>query len=113
VPFGNSSMHGYWCPTAVDPANAPTIISVNSYDGTAEIDTYVIASAFNPRGFNVLAMEGPGQGYTARFLGLHFFPDYERATSALYDYATTTLAVTSVALAKKPLISASACGIFM
>jgi hypothetical protein len=53
----------------------------------------MIASAFNPRGFNVLAMEGPGQGYTARFLGLHFFPDFERATSALYDYATTTLAV--------------------
>jgi hypothetical protein len=93
VPFGNSSMHGYWCPTAVDPANAPTIISVNGYDGTAEMDTYVIASAFNPRGFNVLAMEGPGQGYTARFLGLHFFPDFERVTSALYDYATTTLAV--------------------
>jgi hypothetical protein len=53
-------MLGYWCPTDVDPANAPTIISVTGYDGTAEMDTYVIASAFNPRGFNVLAIEGSG-----------------------------------------------------
>lgn len=88
IPFQGSWMHAYWCPTAVTRPDGkwPTIITVNGYDGTAEIQYYTIARSMVDRGYNVLIFEGPGQGSTVRFQNLHFIPNFEIAVSAALNF---------------------------
>jgi pimeloyl-ACP methyl ester carboxylesterase len=88
IPFKGTYMHAYWCPSSVarPDGKRPTIITVNGYDGTAEIQYYTIARSMVERGYNVLIFEGPGQGSTVRFNKLTFMPNFEVAVTTALDF---------------------------
>ena len=102
VPFNGSTMHGYWCPVRTtggfNVSVVPTIIAVNGFDGTAEMFVKDLAAGLVPRGYNLLIMEGPGQGTTARFNHLYLQPNYEQPVSAMVDFAIDNYGVNQSSL---------------
>ena len=90
IPFNGSVLHAYWCPAAAPhlvDGRSPTIVTVNGFDGTAEYQYYSIVQPMTQRGYNVLVLEGPGQGYTARFNNLYFIPNWEAVAQTGLSFA--------------------------
>jgi pimeloyl-ACP methyl ester carboxylesterase len=99
IPFGGSTMHSYWCPAApgsvASPAAAKTVIFLTGFDGTAE-ELYAEGGVELVKlGYNVLLLEGPGQGYTVRINNLHFTPEYERPVLAAVNFVKATFGVSN------------------
>ena len=65
---------------------APTVVVVNGMDNAKEMSIFFAGLDFARRGFNVLCMDGPGQGETMRARGVHSRYDYEVPGAAAYDY---------------------------
>jgi len=82
----NSFLHGYLCLTS---PSAPIIIALNGYDGTAELTYHELAASAMSHGYNVLIVEGPGQGYTVRFNFLYFRPDWEFVVNQVINFLET------------------------
>lgn len=68
------------------PARAPTVVIFNGMDNCKEMSVIFAGLEFARRGMHTLAIDGPGQGETLRFRGMHSRYDYEAAGSAAYDY---------------------------
>ncbi|MBF9060124.1 alpha/beta fold hydrolase [Rhodobacterales bacterium HKCCSP123] len=56
---------------------APTVVVVNGMDNAKEMSVLFAGSEFSERGFNTLALDGPGQGESLRLRGIHARHDYE------------------------------------
>ncbi|WP_039801184.1 alpha/beta hydrolase family protein [Nocardia araoensis] len=67
----------------------PTIILTSGFDSPAEEAYFALAAAALPRGYNVLAYDGPGQGAALRHQRLFFRPDWEAVLTPVVDYALT------------------------
>lgn len=83
IPFEGSSLHGYFIPSQ---PRSPTLIAFGGADATCEEVYFNTGFEAHSRGFNVLMVDGPGQGYTLRFPKLYAIFDYERAVAAVIDF---------------------------
>jgi len=89
IPFGGSSLPGYFCLVDKSRARRALLIAHSGFDGTAEEIYFGIACFAVKRGYNVLLFEGPGQGRVIREQGLPFRPDWENVVGPVIDYALT------------------------
>lgn len=61
----------------------------DGYNGTVEELYFMTGAAALPRGYNVLAFNGPGQGAALIEQGLAVRPDWENVVTPVVDYALT------------------------
>ncbi|MBC7781567.1 MAG: alpha/beta fold hydrolase [Proteobacteria bacterium] len=64
---------------------APTVVLFNGLDNCKEMSVLFAGLEFSARGWNTLAIDGPGQGESLRLRGIHTRHDYEVAGRAAYD----------------------------
>ncbi|MGH7910808.1 MAG: alpha/beta hydrolase family protein, partial [Candidatus Dormibacteraceae bacterium] len=77
IPYGSSSMPGYFLKSTTSNARRPTLI-VNNGSDAQFLDVYAWAGAAGlERGYNVLLFEGPGQGSMLFERQIGFRPDWE------------------------------------
>ncbi len=83
IPYNNSFLHGY----KLTPKGQPkeTILFHGGFDSLLE-EFYYITDFFYNNGYEVIAFEGPGQGYTLRKYGLTLNHDWEKPLKAILDY---------------------------
>ena len=67
---------------------APTIVVFNGMDNCKEMSVLFAGLEFAARGWNTLAIDGPGQGETLRLRDTYARHDYEGAGTAAYDFVT-------------------------
>ena len=65
---------------------APTVVLFDGLDNCKEMSVLFAGLEFARRGFNTLAIDGPGQGESMRLRGINTRHDYEVAGTAAYDY---------------------------
>jgi pimeloyl-ACP methyl ester carboxylesterase len=87
IPYEDTTLPGYLF--LADDTGEPraTVIYHGGYDSTLEEDYLAVAAGALRRGYHVLAVDGPGQGSTAREQGLHFRPDWEAVVTPAVDFA--------------------------
>jgi dienelactone hydrolase len=68
---------------------APTIVIVNGMDNAKEMSIFFAGREFARRGFNTLALDGPGMGETRRMRDMASRFDYEVPGGAAFDYLAT------------------------
>ena len=67
-------------------SRAPTVVIFNGMDNCKEMSVLFAGLEFAARGWNTLAIDGPGQGEALRLRELYARHDYEVAGTAAYDY---------------------------
>src|SRR6266852_2422612 len=65
---------------------APTVVVFDGMDNCKEMSVLFAGLEFAARGWNTLAIDGPGQGESLRLRGLHARHDYEVPGTAAYEY---------------------------
>ena len=92
IPFVSSGdridIHGWLFRPVADDRRRPTIVMPCGYDSTAE-SGWGFAQGALARGYNVLSVEGPGQGSTLIVDRVYFRPDYETVLSQILDWLVT------------------------
>ena len=86
VPYEKATLPALFLKAPGAPAQAPTVVIFNGMDNCKEMSVIFAGLEFARRGMHTLAIDGPGQGETLRFRGIHSRYDYEAAGSAAYDY---------------------------
>ena len=85
VPFeGGKSLPALFMKSGVK--NAPTVVVFDGMDNCKEMSVLFNGLEFAARGWNTLAIDGPGQGETLRLRELYARHDYEVAGTAAYDW---------------------------
>lgn len=83
---GETTIHGWFlAPADQAPGRRPTIVMPAGYDSTAE-SGWVYCQGALARGYNVLSVEGPGQGKSLFLDRRYFRPDYEVAFTQILDW---------------------------
>ena len=75
--------------STVKPGPLPVVVIFNGMDNCKEMSVIFAGLEFARRGFHTLAIDGPGQGETLRFRGIHSRYDYEVPGTAAYDYVAS------------------------
>ncbi|NDK89533.1 alpha/beta fold hydrolase [Gordonia desulfuricans] len=92
IPFTTSDrridIHGWLFRPAADDRPRPTVVMPCGYDSTAE-SGWGFAQGALARGYNVLSVEGPGQGSTLIVDHVYFRSDYETVLSQILDWLVT------------------------
>ena len=97
IPFASSTtqgtrqigVHGWLFRPGADTSRPrPTIVMPCGYDSTAE-SGWGFAQGALARGYNVLSVEGPGQGATLFIDRVYFRPDFEVVLSQILDWLVT------------------------
>jgi pimeloyl-ACP methyl ester carboxylesterase len=86
VPFKGASLAGYFWPADEQPVRRPTLIVVGGIETYAEDCYFMVGDAGRRHGFNVLAVDLPGQGVNPQ-QGLFFEARMGPSVSAVVDYA--------------------------
>ncbi len=88
VPFEGKSLPALFlkAPNAQGPV--PTVVVFDGMDNCKEMSVLFNGLEFAARGWNTLAIDGPGQGECLRFRELYARHDYEVAGTAAYDYVS-------------------------
>jgi fermentation-respiration switch protein FrsA (DUF1100 family) len=89
VPYEKVSLPAYFLPAAGRPLRAPTVVVFDGLDNCKEMSILFAGLEFSKRGFNTLAIDGPGQGEALRLRGIRTRYDYEVAGTAAYDYVSS------------------------
>lgn len=87
IPYENTTLPGYYLPSKIK--NAPLIIVNTGFDGTAEELYFETGLAAHRRGYNVLLIEGPGQGELIKMQKKPFRYDWEKVISPVIDFTNT------------------------
>lgn len=87
VPFDGASLPALFM-KAPGAARAPTVVVFDGMDNCKEMSVLFNGLEFAGRGWNTLAIDGPGQGESLRLRGLYARHDYEVAGTAAYDYVS-------------------------
>jgi dipeptidyl aminopeptidase/acylaminoacyl peptidase len=85
VPFEGATLPALFMKTAAGK-RAPTIVVFDGMDNCKEMSVLFSGLEFAARGWNTLAIDGPGQGESLRLRGMCARHDYESAGTAAYDY---------------------------
>lgn len=91
IPFEGSFMPAFvFAPVGVK--NPPMMIMFGGLDSLAEELYFGIGQHLNERGIALMAVDGPGQGYTLRNNHIHSRHDYNVAGTAVLDWSIENLA---------------------
>ena len=87
VPFEGKSLPAFFMKAQNTTATrSPTVVVFNGMDNCKEMSVLFAGLEFAARGWNTLAIDGPGQGEALRLRELYARHDYEVAGTAAYDY---------------------------
>ena len=100
VPFAGKQLPGYFIKAANDYQKRKTLIFIGGGDTILEELYFLLGPAGVKRGYNIFAVEVPGQGATM-LEGMHMQPDTEVPMKAIVDYALSRPDVDSEKLAAK------------
>lgn len=89
IPYGTTSLHGYFFRATGLPGPRPTLIITGGYDSTAEESYFFSGAAAVARGYSCIVFDGPGQGAAILEQGLVFRPDWEAVIGPVIDFAVT------------------------
>src|SRR6185436_2598276 len=84
VPFETGSLPALFFPAGNE--KAPSVVVFNRMDNCKEMSVLFSGIEFAARGWNTLAIDGPGQGESLRLRELYARHDYEVPGTAAYDY---------------------------
>ncbi|MGA0114630.1 MAG: alpha/beta hydrolase family protein [Burkholderiales bacterium] len=86
VPYEGKTLPALFMKAPGVSLRAPTVVIFNGMDNCKEMSVIFAGLEFARRGMHTLAIDGPGQGETLRFRGIHSRYDYEVPGRAAYDY---------------------------
>ena len=86
VPYESTTLPALFMKAPGVSLRAPTVVIFNGMDNCKEMSVIFAGLEFARRGMHTLAIDGPGQGETLRFRGMHSRYDYEVPGRAAYDY---------------------------
>jgi dipeptidyl aminopeptidase/acylaminoacyl peptidase len=86
VPFEGKSLPALFMKAHGAATRAPTVVVFDGMDNCKEMSVLFNGLEFAARGWNTLAIDGPGQGESLRLREMYARHDYETAGSAAYDY---------------------------
>jgi dipeptidyl aminopeptidase/acylaminoacyl peptidase len=89
VPFEGASLPALFMKAPSASARTPTIVVFDGMDNCKEMSVLFNGLEFAARGWNTLAIDGPGQGESLRLRNLYARHDYECAGTAAYDYVAS------------------------
>jgi dienelactone hydrolase len=85
IPYAGAMMHGWLYQPKNPPRPSPVVLLIAGATGFKE-EGHAYALMLVDRGMAVLAMDGPGQGVTLYFNGLHLETEPEQAHGAMIDW---------------------------
>ena len=86
VPYESTTLPAYFIPAQNAAGPAPTVVVFDGLDNCKEMSSVFCGLEFSRRGFNTLAIDGPGQGETLRLQKIPSRYDYEVPGRAAFDY---------------------------
>ena len=86
VPYGNTTLPALFMKTSQAAGRVPTVVVFDGMDNCKEMSVLFSGLEFAARGWNTLAIDGPGQGESLRLRELYARHDYEVPGTAAYDY---------------------------
>jgi alpha-beta hydrolase superfamily lysophospholipase len=89
IPYENSSLAAYFLKTTRNKGRAPTVVLFNGLDNCKEMNVLFAGAELAFRGFNTLAIDGPGQGESLRLRNHPSRYDYEAAGIPAYEYVAS------------------------
>ncbi len=92
VPYEGTTLPALFMKAPGD-GRAPTVVVVNGMDNAKEMSIFFAGREFARRGFNTLALDGPGMGESRRIRDMPSRYDYEVPGAAAFDYLATRLDV--------------------
>jgi len=93
VPYEAASLPGLFF--RAGQAKAPTVVVFDGMDNCKEMSVLFAGLEFAARGWNTLAIDGPGQGESLRLRGLSARHDYEAPGRAAFKYVAARADVDS------------------
>jgi len=90
LPFKEGSFPAYFVHAENSKGKRnPCVVRFGGFDTQKEMQYLRGTSDLVRRGFSCLLVDGPGQGESIRFRGMHLRPDFDVAGSAALDYLET------------------------
>lgn len=86
IPFEGTTLPGYFYRGGAGDEPRPTIITVGGYDSVMEEQYFFNAAAAVARGYNVLTLDGPGQGTVLTDQGMPMRPDWQAVVTPAVDF---------------------------
>jgi naringenin degradation protein FdeB len=86
VPYERITLPAFFMKARDAPDRAPTVVLFDGLDNCKEMSVLFAGLEFAARGWNTLAIDGPGQGESLRLRDIKTRYDYEAAGTAAYDY---------------------------
>jgi dienelactone hydrolase len=86
VPYEGKTLPAYFMKAQNAKGRAPTVVLFDGMDNCKEMSVLFAGLEFARRGFNTLAIDGPGQGETLRLRKIYARHDYEAAGTAAYEF---------------------------
>jgi dienelactone hydrolase len=85
VPYEGSTLPAYFVKSPTGQ-RAPTVVLFDGMDNCKEMSVLFAGLEFSRRGFNTLAIDGPGQGETLRLRKIYARHDYEVPGTAAWEF---------------------------
>ena len=89
VPYEDTALAAYFLPAQGADGPAPTVVLFDGLDNCKEMSVLFAGVELAFRGFNTLAIDGPGQGESLRLRNIHSRHDYEVAGTAAFEYVSS------------------------
>ena len=86
VPYENTTLPAYFVKAQGVTGPAPTVVVFDGLDNCKEMSSLFCGLEFSRRGYNTLAIDGPGQGEALRTQKIPSRWDYEVPGKAAFDY---------------------------
>ena len=86
VPFEGRSLPALFLRAPGASGRVPTVVVFDGMDNCKEMSVLFNGLEFAHRGWNTLAIDGPGQGESLRLRDMYARHDYEGAGAAAYDF---------------------------
>ena len=89
VAYEGAALPAYFMRATGVTGRAPTVVVFDGLDNCKEMSVIFAGLEFAKRGFNTLAIDGPGQGEALRLRKIHSRYDHEVAGTAAYNYVAS------------------------
>jgi naringenin degradation protein FdeB len=86
APYEGQTLPAYFMKAQDLSGRAPTVVLFDGMDNCKEMSVLFAGLELAKRGFNTLAIDGPGQGEALRLRRLHARHDYEVPGTAAYEF---------------------------
>jgi dienelactone hydrolase len=86
VPYEGKALPAYFMKARGAKGRAPTVVLFDGMDNCKEMSVLFAGLEFARRGFNTLAIDGPGQGEALRLRKIYARHDYELPGTAAYEF---------------------------